>query len=847
MERLRTTDAGLAQSEAAERLAAYGPNRLPEPRGATLPAVALAQFRSPFIGLLLAAGAFSLFLHHRADAAFIFGVLLLNAAVGAYQEWRAEKRARALKALIAVSATVRRDNRRLRLPADALVPGDVVLVESGEKLGADLRLLHAQNLAVDESLLTGESVPVYKVPDRAVDADAPLGDRATMLYAGTTVRTGRGTGVVVATAAETVVGRLASTLERPEPPTPLVRRMAGFTWHVAWALGAVVLIFAGFEIARGAPVSDIIVISIALAVSAIPEGLPVAMTVALSIAMHRMGVRHVVVRRLTAVEGLGTCTLIATDKTGTLTVNRLDILRVWIPERGETSPQESAAGALLVAGASAGEPPVGSEDELVGDPVDLAFYQNAAPHRALARDGYGLVSRIPYEPERRFAAAFYEIDGVLNVCVKGAPETVARFCANADDETTAEAERLSAQGYRVIAVASGRVEAAEERALEGLVLEGFAALIDPLRPQAREAVENAQSAGVRVVMITGDHPLTALAVSRELGLAQTRDAVLTGAQLAELNGAAFDLAVAGARVFARIEPLQKLAIVESLRRHGEVVAVTGDGVNDAPALHAADIGVAMGKSGTDVAREAADLIITDDNFVSIVSGIEEGRIAHDNLRKVILLLISTGAAEVLLMLLCTILGLPPPLTPVQLLWLNLITNGIQDVALAFERAEPGVLARPPRPARAPIFDRRMIEQVLLAGATIGIVAFAVYVTSLRYGVPHAAAQGLILWLLVWCENAHALNCRSETRSVFWIPLADNPLLVGAIAGTQALQIAVLHVPALRELLSLQSLSIADGLALGSFAVLIVLVMELYKFVRRTRRGGTTAPALKVAG
>jgi magnesium-transporting ATPase (P-type) len=342
----------------------------------------------------------------------------------------------------------------------------------------------------------------------------------------------------------------------------------------------------------------------------------------------------------------------------------------------------------------------------------------------------------------------------------------------------------------------------------------------------------AQQAGIRVVMVTGDHPLTALAIARQLGLARLREEVVVGTELAALDGAEFDARVGQARVFARTEPLQKLAVVESLRRQGHLVAVTGDGVNDAPALHVADIGVAMGRGGTDVARDAADLVLTDDNFASIVAGIEEGRIAYDNLRKVILLLISTGAAEILLVLLATLTGLPPPLTAVQLLWLNLVTNGIQDVALAFERGEADVLRRSPRAAHVPVFDRRMIEQVALSGTVIGLIVFAYYHFALASGMAHAAAQGAVLWLLVWCENAQAFNSRSERQSVLRIPLRSNPLLVAAVIGTQLLQIAVLGIAPLRDLLSLRAMSLADGLRLGAVAVIVVVLMELYKQLRR---------------
>ncbi len=831
---------GLSQREAEARLRQWGPNQLPQAKSPSFLRVFLAQFASPFIYLLLAAGVVSVVSGHHADAVFILAVLLLNASLGSVQEWRAEQRARALQALIRGRAAAWRDGALTQVAAEALVPGDVVQVESGEQLRADLRLLEARRLTVDESLLTGESTAIHKRAEAEVSAGAALPDRLTMLHAGTTVRTGRGRAVVVATGLRTEVGRLAAALERPEPAPPLLVRMRRFTLQVGLATLALLLVFMGLEARRGAAPGDILLLAIALTVSAIPEGLPVAMTVALSIATHRMALRHVVVRRLPAVEGLGACTVIATDKTGTLTQNRLSVERTWIAGAGERGPEEAAAQALLRAGALASEPPAGAEGG-IGDAVDLAFFDRALAGGWDSGEAGEIAERIPYEPEQRYAAAFAadEEAGDWIAYVKGAPETVAGFCPGGA-LPMAEVNALSGAGYRVIAVAAGRVSAPQGAQLRELEWLGLAGLMDPLRPEVEEAVRRAQHAGVRVVMVTGDHPLTALAIARTLGLAAHAGEVVTGTELAEADDEGFAALAARARVFARTEPLQKLAIVEALRRQGQIVAVTGDGVNDAPALQAADIGIAMGQAGTDVARDAADLILTDDNFASIVAGIEEGRVAHDNLRKVILLLVSTGAAEVLLMLLGALALLPPALTAVQLLWLNLITNGMQDVALAFEKGEPGVLDRPPRPSGAAILDRRMVEQILLAGAAIGAAAFAFYQRALAAGMAPAAAEGAVLWLLVWCENAHCLNCRSETRSVFRIPLLRNPLLIGAVAGTQVVQIAALRMPGLSHLLSLHELTVAAGLELALAAFWSLGVMELYKWLRRRRSAAVSA-------
>ncbi|POR47116.1 cation-translocating P-type ATPase [Bosea psychrotolerans] len=829
--RLDSSAAGLSQAEAARRLAHYGPNLMPAPQARTVLGVYLSQFRSPFIYLLLGASVISLGLGRLGDALFIFSVLVLNAAIGAFQEWQAEQRARALKALIVGTTAVWRDGRLAKIPIEQLVPGDVVEMESGAQIAADMRLLDINALTVDESLLTGESFASAKDATATIASEAGLGDRATMLHAGTTVMSGRGRAVVVATARDTQMGLIAAELAKPEPPPPLIRRMAHFTNHVAIAMVGTIAIVALLELARGAPGADILLLAIALAVSAIPEGLPIAMTVTLSIAAQQMGHRHVVVRRLAAVEGLGACTLIATDKTGTLTRNELTVTCLWIPGLGDVGIDHPSGHELLRSALRASDAPSGSADGPVGDAVDLAFTR-VADNLRLGLDTREPAHRHPYEPEQRYAATFHHDGESLIAYVKGAPETVAAFCKDVDADALVAAQRLASAGYRVIAVAAGGTALTTASKPKGLHFLGLAALTDPLRPEAKQAVAHAQQAGLRVVLITGDHPLTALAIARELGLAEHPIEIVSGEQLAQVDGAALDRLVSNAHVFARTEPMQKLAIVESLRRQGHVVAVTGDGINDSAALKAADIGVAMGKSGCDVAREAADLILIDDNFASIIAGIEAGRIAYDNLRKVILLTLSTGAAEILLMLLSTLFQLPPPLSAAQLLWLNLITNGIQDVALAFEAGDPKILERPPRPSNEPIFDRRMIEQLMLGGAVIGLIAFGYYYVALeKLGSSQAAAQGAVLWLLVWCENAHCFNCRSEQRSAFAVPLASNLFLVTAVLGTQLLQAVVLWVPSLRDLLSMEAMTLTHGLVLGSAGLIVLGAMEFYKRAR----------------
>lgn len=838
---------GLEGEEAARRLLECGPNRLPEATGLSVFSIALHQFQSPFIYVLLAAATLSLFIGQRTEAALILAVLLLNGLIGGWQEWQADRRVRGLKALIRGRLSVWRAGRLISVDIEDLVPGDIAQLESGLKVPADMRLLEAQALLVDESRLTGESMPVEKQADGSVASESVLGERTNMLFAGTTVFRGRGRGLVVATGVNSEMGRMSRALQGSATPTPLMRRMEQFSRQLGGAILVLIVIIASIEFLRGGDMAGIFLVAVALAVSAVPEALPIATTIVLSISVHRMSLRHVVVRHMPAVEGLGACTVVATDKTGTLTLNRLTIDAIWLPAAdgfpaGRVKPADGRSQALSFAAArcseshNAGSAPIGEE---IGDAVDLAFLRLAvSANYDAVMDALSHRGRIAYEPERRYAAAFHTDGGVLMGYVKGAPETVMALCG-AEEWPLArklEAEQaihdLADSGFRVIAVAAGAVESADHQALRNLTLLGFAGLIDPLRPEAQGAVRAAQQAGVRVVMVTGDHPVTSKAIARQLGILGEKDdgAVITGTQLRVLDGnmAAFDLAVAGAKVFARTEPLQKLAIVQSLQRQGHIVAVTGDGINDAAALHAADIGVAMGRGGTDVAREAADLILVDDNFASIVAGIEEGRAAYANLRKVILHCVSTGMAGLLLMLFSTLAGLPLPLTAVQILWLNLISNGIQDVSLGFEKPEAGLLQQPPRTAAGSIFDRRMVEQILLSGGAIGTLSFAVYIYLHNAGFSLIAAQGAMLWLMLWFENAHVLNCRSETRSVFAVAPSSNWVLVGGVIATQGLQVAVSHIPGISAILRLESVPVTQVLVLAAPALVLTAIMDIYK-------------------
>jgi calcium-translocating P-type ATPase len=845
-------DRGLASAEAEQRLRAVGPNELPSRPPPAWWQIFLRQFRSPLIAILVAAAGVSAALGQWTDAGFIAAVLVSNALFGAYHEWRAERSSRALQKLLRVRATVTRDGEVREIDARLVVPGDVVWLESGNRVPADLRLLTAHGLEVDESLLTGESLAVTKDPSWSGDAAAPVADRRNMAHAGTIVVRGRGKGLAVATGPAAVVGQLAlDVLGAPEGKPPLLLRLERFSRAIAWAVLAAAAAVGVVGVAlQGQAVGDMFLFVVALAVSAIPEGLPVALTVALAIAATRMARRGVIVRRLAAVEGLGSCTLVASDKTGTLTCNELTVREVvrpggerlavtgegFVPD-GEVVGTGPGLDELARAAVLCNEADLHRRDGAWvwrGDPTDVALL--ALGHklgwaREAALDACPEVASLPFEPERRYAASYHRTAGGVRVFVKEAPERVLPMCRDGGGRL-AGAEEMARRGYRVLALAEGSAgDLDPSRAPpepSGLTFLGFVGMIDPLRPGVRDAVATCRGAGIVVSMVTGDHPVTALAIARDLGLADRPEEVVSGRELEGLSAARLEEAVRSARVFARVSPRQKLELVEAARRAGHFVAVTGDGVNDAPALRAANIGVAMGKGGTDVAREAAELVISDDNFATLVAGIEEGRVAYDNVRKVIYLLVSTGAAEVVLVLLALAFGLPLPLLAVQFLWLNLVTNGIQDVALAFEPGEGDVLRRKPRPPGEPVFNRLMIERTLLAAAVMGGVSFAAFAWMLHAGWPEASARNAVLLLMVLFENVHVGNCRSETTSAFLLSPLRSPILLAGTAAAQLVHIAVLYLPLGQRVLRTEPVSLATWATLLALALSVFVVMELHK-------------------
>lgn len=867
LKKLNVTEAGLSSDEIPERMEKYGRNTLPSAKKLTLFKIILNQFLSPLIYVLLVAAIVSIVLNEYSDAGFIIIVLLINAIIGAFQEWKAEEKASALEQMIKLKVRVKRDGRSFVIDGEELVPGDIVILESGNKVPADIRIIRENNLTAEEAILTGESLAIDKISEPLEEEEnIPVAERFNMLFAGTTISTGRGTGLVIATGKDTEIGKIASSLKDLSiGKAPLVKRMEKFTKRISIIILIAVILLGILGYYSGIPMKEIFFFAVAVAVSAIPEGLPIAMTVALSIGASRMAKRNVIIRKLTAVEGLGSCTFIATDKTGTLTVDQQTARAIVLPGNqvfNLTGEGYNGEGKIRNENDSEvnfdvsedlrqiiNSITVCNEGELFknnsdwsysGDPIDVALLSisykgNSSPKELL--ENIEKISEIPFESERQYAAAYYKENQQLKIAYKGAIEKL-RPKINEEKylDLLEETVRYARDGYRIIAVGGGNVnEVKPVGELPEMEFLGFIALIDPLRPQAKPAVEDCYRAGVQVAMITGDHPATALAIAKEIGIAKGPEELISGNELEEIIARGeenFREILRTKHVYSRVSPNQKQLIVKALRESGHFIAVTGDGVNDAPALKTANIGVAMGY-GTDVAKDTASIILSDNNFASIAAGIEEGRFTYANLRKIIYLLISTGAAELLSIGMALIAGLPLPFLPVQLLWLNLVTNGIQDVALAFEAGEKKVMTQKPRKPDESIFDPLMIKQTLVSASVISILAFGLWyhlLNNLNY--EESTARNLILLLMVLLQNFHALNARSETRSVFRIPLSNNYILIIGILAAQGIHILAMHIPLMQELLSLDPVSGGEWIKLFFTATLILVTMEIFKLFNK---------------
>lgn len=843
---LDTGTSGLSAAEANARLARFGPNALPAaPRRGPLRRF-LAQFNHVLIFLLLGAAALTLALGHRLDAGVILGVVLINAVIGLVQEGRAERALEAIGAMLSPMATALRAGQRVRLPAHDLVPGDVVLLEAGDRIPADLRLFESRALQIDESALTGESVPVVK-DVAASPALAALGDRSCMAYSGTLVTVGTGRGVTVATGASTELGRISGLVSSVRTVTsPLIRRMDAFSRRLVIA----VLVFGAATLAaavlwRGYAFADAFLAAVSLVVAGIPEGLPAVMTITLAVGVQVMARRNAIVRRLPAIETLGSVSIICTDKTGTLTLNQMTVVS---PVPLNASEADLARAAILASDAEERE-----DGLLVGDPMETAllrFARDAGLDPRAERKAHPRLDAIPFDAAHRFLASLNRSGDAAMAYIKGAPESVLAMCSTQDGLSGEEplqiarchevVHHLASQGQRVIAVArklmaENATDIDFPHLQSGAVLVGLIGLEDPPKEEAVNAVSDCRAAGIRVKMITGDHAATAQAIAHRLGLENPNEAV-TGAELDQLDAAAFSAVAHRVDVFARVSPDHKLRLVEALQSGGAIVAMTGDGVNDAPALKRADVGVAMGQRGTDAAKEAAAIVLADDNFATIARAVAAGRTVYDNLRKVILFELPTNGGEAIVVIAAILAGVTMPITPLQVLWVNMVTAVTLSVALAFEPAEPGVMRRPPRPVAAPLLSRFLVWRISLVSLLFGAAVFAFFLWARARGAGLEEARTIAVNVLVVGEIFYLFSTRFlRGWSLTWRGVLGTPAVIVCVGVVVVLQLLFTYAPPFQVLFESRPVSLPDGAAIVGSGVALLLIMEADKATYRWRR------------
>jgi calcium-translocating P-type ATPase len=854
LENLKTTINGLNQDDAKHRLEKHGYNRLPEARKRSAFFSFLLHFHNILIYVLLGAALITAILGHWIDTGVIAAVVVANAIIGFVQEGKAEKSMEAIRQMLAPRAHVMRDGLRLSIDAAELVPGDIVLLEAGDKVPADLRLLTAHGLSLQEAILTGESVPVEK-QIRAVAADAALGDRFCMAFSGTLVTSGQGKGVVVATGSDTEIGRISRLLAGVETlTTPLVKQMDVF----ARRLTAVVLMMAALLLVYGYfaghhDFAETFMSVVGLSVAAIPEGLPAVMTITLAIGVQAMARRHAIVRRLPAIEAIGSVSVICTDKTGTLTRNEMAVAAVETPEgvfavagegyasQGRITPTGDltrlARAAALCNDAALVDR--GGLWTVEGDPMEgalLAFAGKVSPGIAAQR-----LDVLPFDSRHRFMAVLSEEPLGRVTHVKGAPERVLGMCRDIDQRHWhTRAEVMARRGLRVLALAE-RAEAGAKIHAEtlesGLTFLGLVGLIDPPRPEAIAAVAECRAAGIRVKMITGDHAGTAAAIAAQIGL-ESPHRVLTGVDLDRLDEAELALEVASVDVFARTSPEHKLRLVTALQAAGLTVAMTGDGVNDAPALRRADAGIAMGLKGSEAAKEAADLVLADDNFASIAAAVREGRTVYDNLKKVISWTLPTNAGESLVIVVALLAGMALPMTAVQILWINLITGITLGIALAFEPTETGTMSRPPRRREVPILSGQLVWHVVLVAGLFVAAVFSVFSYAIDRGYPLALAQTLAMNTLVVLEIFHLFFIRNlHSTSLTWAAVRGTRVVWTVVLAITAAQFAVTYLPALQAVLGTRPVPLWDGVLIVGIGAAFFVLIEIEKQIRLGLRRG----------
>ncbi len=861
-EELRTSPSGISAEEAAVRLGQYGPNELKEKKKRTSFMMFLDQFRDFMILVLIAAAIISGFIGELSDTIAIVVIVVLNAVVGFIQEYRAEKAMEALKKMAALTATVIRNGMPETIPSSGLVPGDVVMLEAGRIVPADIRVIEAANLRIEEAALTGESVPAEKHAGVLDDEDLPLGDRTNVAFKGTIVSYGRGAGIVVATGMSTELGKIASMLqEEEEVLTPLQKRLAAFGKKLAVAVLAICAIVFGIGILRGEQIMLMLLTAISLAVAAIPEALPAVITISLALGAKKLVKRNALIRKLPAVETLGSVTYICSDKTGTLTMNRMTVEEMFVDGKTvkELDVRENGGAGdpgrySLAALALSNDAQEDTEGGVIGDPTETALYSFAKKYGFDKKELEKIskrVAEIPFDPERKCMTTCHTWEDGFISFTKGATDVLIERSENIlssdglkvvdKEELQAVNAAMAASGLRILCIAKKEWDRLPEdispdNMEKGLTILGLVGMMDPPREEAKGAVAMCRAAGIRPVMITGDHPLTAQTIAKRLGmLDDDPEAVITGRELEQLSLEEFEEKVEHIRVYARVAPEQKLKIVKALQDKGQFVAMTGDGVNDAPALKRSDIGVAMGVTGTDVSKEAAHMILLDDNFATIVRAVKEGRNIYDNIRKFLKYLLTTNSGEILTLFLAPLVGLPIPLLPIHLLWINLVTDGLPALALSVEPAEGDVMNRPPRHPKESIFAHGMGLHVMWVGLLMACIILFVQSWSIRMGNVHW--QTMTFTVLCLTQLGHVLAIRSERESLFKLGLLSNKYLLGAVLLTFVLQMATIYVPALNPIFKTAPLTVGELLLALVLSSIVFIAVEIEKLIKRRRYKG----------
>lgn len=854
---LKTSEVGLSSLDAKRRLERYGLNTIPRKEKDGLLLIFIKEIIDPIVLLLFVASIFSFLTGEIIDGIGILIIIFIDLIIGTYEENKANKTIDSLQKLVPVSVKVIRNNKEIEIDIKELVPGDLVCLESGDKISADMRIIESHNLTVDESILTGESIPISKDSKIIKDKDISINSQTNMLFAGCNIVTGRAMAIVVGTGINTEIGKIADTLSNTkEEKSPLTIRMEKFSKQISTAIIIFSIFLAILLYVKGFELNEILISVIALSVSALPEGLPLALTMALTIASNKMAKKKVVAKKLYSVEALGSCTVIASDKTGTLTVNEQTAKKIVLPNNLE---YEITGTGYKVEGSVVGErlelareiatlgvinnEATFTKDNMLGDKIDLAFL--VLGEKLKIKDNTAMIDSIPYESSNGYSAVFYEENNKAYCTIKGSLEVVSKLCSsinflntNSFNKIYRQNEELSKDGYRVIAIAKGEINKKNnytEKDIKNLKFMGLVGFIDPIRREAVKAIKDSINAGINVLMITGDHPLTAFKIAKDLKLTNSYDEVAIGSDIENYlkkSDREFDEFIKTKKVFARVSPLEKLRIVESLKRQGEFVAVTGDGVNDALALQSANIGIGMG-SGTDIAKDTSKIILLDDNFKSIVSGIFEGRVAYSNIRKIVYFLLSCGLAEVLFFTLSILFNMPMPLLAIQLLWLNVVTDGIQDIALSFEKGDKSILSNTYHNPRSGLFDKNMVSEILVSGITIGLIVFGLWVYLINYKkIDINIARTYVMALMIIIQNFHAFNCRSEDKSIGEISFFSNRIFIVGIIGSIILGISVIQVRFFNIILKTTGMPLNNLCLIIALGLIILLVMEIYKKIKK---------------